>query len=85
MKEYVINILTENAKLNLKHGTLFADQSKHYKSKTELRDDDTETQDELNENQSRANGTFENKNSVNEVEQSKPTTKRRPGSPILAL
>ena len=34
-EEYVINIITEHAKLNLKHGRLFADQSKHDKSKTE--------------------------------------------------
>ena len=66
-EDYVINILTEQAKLNLKHGTLFADQSKHNKSKTELCDDDTETQDERSENQSQANRTFENKNSVNKI------------------
>ena len=58
----------------MKHGILFTDQSKHSKSKTELRDDDTETQDARNENQSQANRTFEIKNSVNEIEQGKPTT-----------
>ena len=73
-EEYVINILTEHAKLNVKHGILFTDQSKHSKSKTELRDDDTETQDARNENQSQANRTFGIKNSVNEIEQGKPTT-----------
>ena len=62
----------------MKHGTLFADQSKYNKSKTELVDDDTETQDARNENQSQANRTFEKKNSVNEIEQSKPTTSGQP-------
>ena len=73
-EEYVIYIITEHVELNLKRGTLFTHQSKHNKSKTELRDDDTETQDQRNENQSQAKRTFENKNSLNEIEQSKPTT-----------
>ena len=73
-EEYVINILTEHAKLNLKHGRLFADQSKHDKRKTELRSDATETKDERNENQSQTNRIFENINSVNKTELNKPTT-----------
>ena len=74
-EEYVINILTEHAKLNLKHGRLFADQSKHDKSRTEICGDATETKDERNENQSQTNKTFENINSVNQFE-----TKREPKS-----
>ena len=58
----------------MKYGTLFADQSKRNKSKTELRDDDTETQNERNENQSQTNRIFENKNSVNKIELSEPAT-----------
>ena len=54
-EEYVINILTEHAKLNLKHGRLFADQSKHDKNKPEIRGDATEAKDERNENQSQTN------------------------------
>ena len=73
-EEYVINILTEHAKLNLEHGRLFADQSKHDERKTELRSDATETKDERNENQSQTNRIFENINSVNKTELNKPTT-----------
>ena len=73
-EEYVINILPQHAKLNLKHGRLFADQSKHDKSKTEICGDVTETKDERNENQSHTNRIFENTNSVNEIELNKLTT-----------
>ena len=73
-EKYVINILTEHAKLNLEHGRLFADQSKHDKRKTELRSDATETKDERNENQSQTNRIFENINSVNKTELNKPST-----------
>ena len=73
-EEYVINILTEHAKLNLKHGRLFADQSKHDKSKTEICGDATETKDQRKENQSQTNRTFENISSVNEIELNKLTT-----------
>ena len=72
--EHVINIITEHAKLNLEHGTLFADQSKHDENKTEICGDATETKDERNENQSQTNRTFENINSVNEIELNKLTT-----------
>ena len=60
--------------MNLKHGRLFAEQSKHDKSKTEIRGDATEAKDERNENQSQTNRTFENINSLNEIELNKPTT-----------
>ena len=73
-EKYVINILTEHAKLNLKHGRLFADQSKHDKRKTELRSDATEAKDARNENQSQTNRIVENINSVNKTELNKPTT-----------
>ena len=58
----------------MKHGRLFADQSKHDKSKTEIRRDATEAKDERNENQSQMNRTFENINNVNKIELNKPTT-----------
>ena len=73
-EEYVINIFTEHAKLKLKQGILFADQSKHDKIKTEIRGDATEAKDERNRNQSQTNRTFENINSVNKIELNKPTT-----------
>ena len=45
-EEYVINILTEQAELNLKYGPIFADQSKRTENRTKLRNDNTETQNE---------------------------------------
>ena len=71
-EEYVINILFEHAKLNLKHGRLFTDQAKHDKIKTEIRGDANEAKDERNENQSQTNRTFENINSVNKIDFNKP-------------
>ena len=58
----------------LKHGRLFADQSKQDKSKTEICGDATQTKDERNENQSQTNRTFENISSTNEIELNKLTT-----------
>ena len=60
--------------MNLKHGTFFADQSKHDKSKTEICGDATETKDERNENQSQTSRNFENISSRNEIELNKLTT-----------
>ena len=42
----MINILTEQAEMNLKYGLLFADQSKRNENRTKLRNGSTETQNE---------------------------------------
>ena len=73
-EEYVINILTEHAELNVKYGPIFADQSDHTKNRTTLHNHKTETQNERKENQSQTNRKFKNKNNVNKIEQSKIIT-----------
>ena len=73
-EEYVINILTERAELNLKYRPLFADQSKRTENKTKLRNNSTETQNEREKNQSQTNRTFEKVNNVNKTKQSERTT-----------
>ena len=45
-EEYVTNIMTEQAELNLKYRSLFADQSKRTQSNTKLQNNKTETQNE---------------------------------------
>ena len=60
-EEYVINILTEHAELNVKYGPIFADQSEHTENRTTLHNHKTETQNERKENQSQTNRIFENK------------------------
>ena len=60
-EEYVINILTEQAKLNIKYGPIFADQSECKKVKTEIKNDIAEEQIEKCGSQSHTNRTFENK------------------------
>ena len=72
-EEYVINILTEHAELNLKYGPIFAGQSERTENKTKFHDK-TEKQNETKESQSQTNRTFENKNNVNKIEQSEKTT-----------
>ena len=81
-EEYVINILAEQAELNLKYGQLFADQSKCSKRTTEKTKMNPEHKVEHKTDQSQSNRTFENKSNVNETEQNKKTI---PGSPKLAL
>ena len=73
-EEYGINILTEHAELNLKYGPIFADQSDRTENRTKLHNDKTETQNERKESQSQTNRTFESKNNVNKIEQSKTAT-----------
>ena len=73
-EEYVINILTEHAELNLKYGPIFADQSERSENRTRLHNHKTEAQNERKESQSQTNRIFENKNNVNKVKQSKTTT-----------
>ena len=81
-EEYVINILAEQAELNLKYGQLFADQSKCSKRTTERTKMNSEHKVEHKPDQSQSNRTFENKSNLNETEQNK---KQHPGSPKLAL
>ena len=71
-KQFVINILSEQAELNVKYGTLFADQSKSAPERTKR------TEKKLN-NQSHQNRTFEKNRDVNEnYERTKSaSTKRR--------
>ena len=73
-EEYVINILAEQAELNLKYGQLFADQSKCSKRITERTKKNSEHKTEHKTDQSQLNRTFENKSHVNETEQNKKTT-----------
>ena len=73
-EEYVINILGEQAELNLKYGQLFADQSKCSKRTTEKIKMNSEQKVEHKTDQSQPNRTFENKSNVNETEQNKKTT-----------
>ena len=54
-EEYVINILSEQAKLNIKYGPIFADQSKSEKAITETKKSTPEEQNENRTNQSLKN------------------------------
>ena len=71
---YIINILSKHAKLNLKDGQLFADQSKDSKRKEERKNGTSERQSENRNDQSQSNRIFENKNNVNKIEQSVRST-----------
>ena len=73
-EEYVINILSEQAKLNVKYGQLFADQSDISKRVTEIKNDRSENKIEQQENQSQASRKFENKNGVNKISRSEKNT-----------
>ena len=77
-EEYVINILTEQAKLNIKYGPIFADQSECKKVKTELKNDTAEEQNEKCGSQSHTNRTFENKYGVNKNKRNKKATSGQP-------
>ena len=70
-EQYVNNILSEQADLNVKYGTLFADQSKSASERTER------TEKKLN-NQSHRNKTFEKNRDVKEnYERTKSASTRR--------
>ena len=73
-EEYVINILAEQANLNLKYGQLFADQSNRSKTVTERKKNDSETHTERKVNQSQTSELSENDNHVNEIKQNEITT-----------
>ena len=72
--EYVINILAEQANLNIKYGPIFADQLKREKAITETKKDTSEEQIENCANQSQTNRRFENKNSGNKDQRNAKTT-----------
>ena len=73
-EEYVINILTEQAELNLKYGQLFANQSESSKTKAETENGTSEEQNEIIDNQSHSNRTFEKDYGVNKFQQSENNT-----------
>ena len=73
-EEYVSNILSEQAKLNLKYGQLFADQSNNSKHVTEAKNERPESKIEQRNNQLQSNRTFENKNGVNKIIRSERNT-----------
>ena len=73
-EEYVINILSEQAKLNAKYGQLFADQSDNSKRATETKSDRSESKIEQQNNQSQTSRIFENKNGVNKISRSEKNT-----------
>ena len=82
-EEYVINILSEQAKLNAKYGQLFADQSDNSKRATETKNGRSESKIEQQNNQSHTSRIFENKTGVNKISRSEKNT---PGqSDISAL
>ena len=73
-EEYVINILTEQAEMNLKYGQLFANQSKSSKTKVETENGTSEEQNEIIDNQSHSNRTFGKDYGVNKIQQSENIT-----------
>ena len=73
-EEYVINILSEQTKLNANYGQPFAEQSDISKRVTEIKNDRSENKIEQQENQSQASRKFENKNGVNKIGRSEKNT-----------
>ena len=73
-EEYVINILTEHAKLNAKYGSLFDNQSECSKQDTEIKQNQFENKIEQSNDQSHQNRTFQNKYHVNKTDNSEKTT-----------
>ena len=73
-EEYVINILSERASLNLKYGQLFADQSNDSKHVTEANNGTSESKIEQQNNQSQLNRTFQYKSGVNKRNRSEKNT-----------
>ena len=73
-EEYVINILTEHAKLNAKYGSLFDSQSERSKQDTETKQNQSENKIEQSNDQSHQNRTFQNEHHVNKTHNSEKTT-----------
>ena len=66
-KEYLITILPEQTRLNLKYGQIFADQSNDSKHVTEANNGTSESKIEQQKTQSQSNRTFQNKNGVSKI------------------
>ena len=74
-EKYVVNTLTpEQAELNLKYGTLFANQSESSKTIIATENGTSEEQNEKHNNQSHSNRTFEKEYGVNTIQQSERST-----------
>ena len=73
-EEYVINILTEQAVLKLKYGTLFANQSESSRTKIETENGTPEEQNEKHDSLSHSNRRFEKEYGVNKIQQSERST-----------
>ena len=73
-EENVINILTEQANMNIKYLPIFTDQSECKKVKTEIKNDIAEEQIEKCGSQPHTNRTFENKYGVNKNKCNEKTT-----------
>ena len=73
-EEYVNNIVSEQASLNLKYGQLFADQSNDSKHATEIDSGTSERITEQQNKQSQSNRTFQNKSGVNKRNRSEKNT-----------
>ena len=73
-EEYVINILTEHAKLNAKYDSLFDSQSKCSKQDTETKQSSSENKNEQCNDQSHQKRTFQNKCHVNKTKNRENTT-----------
>ena len=80
-EEYVINIMTEQAELNLKYGPKFADQSKRNKVKSEIRNN-TDTKNEHIKNQSKTKNFWEH---IQREQHPNRTEHLHPGSRIIPL
>ena len=73
-EEHVINILTEQAELILKHGTLFVEQSESSRTKTGTENGASEEQNEKHDSQSHSNRSSQKEYTVNKIQQSKRST-----------
>ena len=70
-EEWVINILSEQAKLKLIYGKLFANQSNDGKQAAEIKDGTSEKQTEKQGSQSQLNRTIEMKDDVNKLREAR--------------
>ena len=73
-EEYVINILTEQVELNLKYGSIFANQSENSKIIIATKNGTSEEQNEKRNDQSHSNRMFEKEYGVNKIQQSERST-----------
>ena len=73
-EEYVINILSEHAKLNAKYGSLFDSQLERSNQDTEIKQNQSENKTNQSNDQLHQNRTFQNKHHVNKTDNSEKTT-----------